>query len=531
MSNDLLQKLMAAQTDEERSWIVIENLLESLPEDVKSALWALAIPHWFDADILAALCPELADHADEIYRQLQTISCVEMFPERGHNVHELTRNHLLDRLWQDNPERFRELSAKAASYFADGNKPEMQIERIYHLVIAEPANENSELFNLAQLWSNNYRKAEVESLILNLQQHIAANRVTVAVKAETSFWDGKIKFRFYQATAALESYEAALSFYSEIGDWLGEANTLQEIGDVLLFLERSNEALQWYEVALTYYSEIGDCLGKANTLKALGNVLQFLKQSTEALEKYEAALACYREIEDRLGEANTLKAIGDVFRLLKQSTEALEKYEIALSFYREIGTCLGEANTLKAIGDLFRLLKRRIEALEKYEAALAFYRKIDAHLGEANTLKAMAMLAEDYVIGLTSTQNDLNQDTQSDRNEPISVDEASEKKLSKSFLNSELAKSRLQEIKGKPLAVIKKEIRSQLRSQLAKVILYVWVATIILCFVDIGFDKYIYSTHNTVKVINKDLITLILSAQSSLVGAVIGFYFGTRDTK
>jgi hypothetical protein len=98
-------------------------------------------------------------------------------------------------------------------------------------------------------------------------------------------------------------------------------------------------------------------------------------------------------------------------------------------------------------------------------------------------------------------------------------------------LNSELAKSRLQEIKGKPLAVIKKEIRSQLRSQLAKVILYVWVATIILCFVDIGFDKYIYSTHNTVKVINKDLITLILSAQSSLVGAVIGFYFGTRDTK
>jgi tetratricopeptide (TPR) repeat protein len=414
-----------------------------------------------------------------------------MFPERGHNVHELTRNQLLDRLWQDNPERFRELSAKAASYFADGNKPEMQIERIYHLVIAEPANENSELFNLAQLWSNNYRKAEVESLILNLQQHIAANRVTVAVKAETSFWDGKIKFRFYQATAALESYEAALSFYSEIGDWLGEANTLQEIGDVLLFLERSNEALQWYEVALTYYSEIGDCLGKANTLKALGNVLQFLKQSTEALEKYEAALACYREIEDRLGEANTLKAIGDVFRLLKQSTEALEKYEIALSFYREIGTCLGEANTLKA----------------------------------------MAMLAEDYVIGLTSTQNDLNQDTQSDRNEPISVDEASEKKLSKSFLNSELAKSRLQEIKGKPLAVIKKEIRSQLRSQLAKVILYVWVATIILCFVDIGFDKYIYSTHNTVKVINKDLITLILSAQSSLVGAVIGFYFGTRDTK
>ncbi|MFN7715089.1 MAG: hypothetical protein ACK5QS_06385, partial [Pseudanabaenaceae cyanobacterium] len=183
MSNSLLERLMAAQTDEERSWIVTESLLISLPSNVATALWAVAIPHWFDAEILAALCPELAHRADEIYQQLQAISCVEVFPERGHNVHEVTRNQLLDQLWKDNPEHFRELSGRAAAYFARSDQPEMQIERIYHLVIAEPTNENSELFNLAQSWSNNYRKVEVESLILNLQQHIAANRVTVAVKA------------------------------------------------------------------------------------------------------------------------------------------------------------------------------------------------------------------------------------------------------------------------------------------------------------------------------------------------------------
>ena len=107
----------------------------------------------------------------------------------------------------------------------------MQIERIYHLVIAEPENWNSELFNLAKVLTNNYRKAEVESLIFNLQQHIAANRVTVAVKAETTFWDGKIKFQFYQIKEALERYKAALAFYREIGDQLGEANTLQAIRD------------------------------------------------------------------------------------------------------------------------------------------------------------------------------------------------------------------------------------------------------------------------------------------------------------
>ncbi|NMF58834.1 tetratricopeptide repeat protein [Pseudanabaena yagii] len=389
MNSDLLQKLMVAQTDEERSWIVTENLLESLPEDVASALWAVAIPHWFDAAILAALCPELVDRADEIYRQLQDLSCVEVFPERGHNVHELTRNQLLDRLWQDNPEQFRELSRKAASYFGQGNKPEIQIERIYHLVIAEPANGRSELFNLAQLWSNSYRKAEVESLILNLQQHITANRVTVAVKATIIFWDGKIKFRFYQAKEALERYEAALTFYREIGERVGEANALQEIGDVLQFLSRRTEALERYEAALAFYREIGARLGEANTLKAIGDVLQFLSRRTEALERYEAAMAIYREIGARLGEANTLKAIGDVLQFLKRSTEALERYEAAMAIYREIGARLGEANTLKAIGNVLQFLSRRTEALERYEAAMAIYREIGERVGEANALQAI----------------------------------------------------------------------------------------------------------------------------------------------
>jgi small subunit ribosomal protein S1 len=182
MSNDLLQKLMAAQTDEERSWIVTENLLDSLPEDVANALWAAAIPHWFDAEILAALCPKLSGRADEIYRQLQNLSCVEVFPERGHNVHELTRNQLLDRLWEDNRERFRELSNQAATYFARGNKPEIQIERIYHLVVAEPITVKNELSNLVQTLRTNYRRAELDCLVMNLQQQVNANHLLETVK-------------------------------------------------------------------------------------------------------------------------------------------------------------------------------------------------------------------------------------------------------------------------------------------------------------------------------------------------------------
>ncbi|MFN7298707.1 MAG: hypothetical protein ACK5VA_17655, partial [Pseudanabaena sp.] len=65
-------------------------------------------------------------------------------------------------------------------------------------------------------------------------------------------------------------------------------------------------------------------------------------------------------------------------------------------------------NTLKAIGDVLQFLKRSTEALEKYKTVLAFYHEIGAHLGEANTLQSIAILEEDPVIGLASSQTALN---------------------------------------------------------------------------------------------------------------------------
>ena len=61
MNADLLTRLAQAQTDDERAWLVTESLLHTLSPDLQSAVWAVAIPHWFDADSLAALRPELAD--------------------------------------------------------------------------------------------------------------------------------------------------------------------------------------------------------------------------------------------------------------------------------------------------------------------------------------------------------------------------------------------------------------------------------------------------------------------------------------
>ncbi|WP_242039121.1 tetratricopeptide repeat protein, partial [Anabaena cylindrica] len=368
MNSELFQKLAKAQTDEERSWIVTESLLATLSPELAAAAWAAVVPHWFNAEILAALRPELQAQSSQLYTKLQALSFVEEFADRGHDVHDLTRNLMLKHLWQEHQDEFITLSQRAAEYFGRNNQqPETQIEWLYHLIVVDREWKGSEFWNLAQNWDNSFRVAELESLIAALLEQIAAERVETLAKAEVYYWAGKAKFRVYKAKEALERYEEALAFYRNIGvseappveARLGEANTLQAIGDVLQFLDRRTEALERYEEALAFYRDIGDRLGEANTLRAIGDVLQFLDRRTEALERYEEALAFYRDIGARLGEANTLQAIGDVLQFLKRSTEALERYEEALAFYRDIGDRLGEANTLRAIGDVLQFLDRR----------------------------------------------------------------------------------------------------------------------------------------------------------------------------
>ncbi len=431
MSNDLLQKLMAAQTDEERSWIVTENLLESLPKDVASALWAVAIPHWFNAEILAALCPELGDRADEIYQQLQELSCVEVFPERGHNVHELTRNQLLDRLWKDSPERFRELSGKAASYFAQRGKSENQIERIYHLVVADPNRGIDALSDLSQRLDYTFRREELASLVFNLNQQLYANRLTIKVTIELLICEGRFKFRHDELKQCIENLRIIINLIKEISDLTkmqidvfarlysvtifsskllliiskayvdfseyildiatfitrSMANITRFQGDLNQILGDNDESLDLYTNALDAYYEVNNHLGIAGTLKAIGDTYVKLKYYDESLESYKKSLDIFEENNDLLGKANSLISIANVLKILGRKEEALENYEISLSLYSNVGNHLEEASVLGKIGELLNLLEHPLESLEKYELALDIFRHYNNQLMIAYTLK------------------------------------------------------------------------------------------------------------------------------------------------
>ena len=343
MNADLLTRLAQADTEDERTWLVTENLLHTLSPELQSAIWASVIPHWFDAEILTTLRPELTETAEEIYGQLQQLPFVEVFPGRGHNIHERTRRAMLEQLWQVNSEEFKQLSGNAAQYFSSDSS-ENQIEAIYHQVVADPDKGSKHFWDLAQTWYNDFRLVELEASLDNLQEHIQQQRLGPLLIAAVLYWRGQARFRGYRNDEALENYEQAIGLFRDVGDRLGEANTLKAIGDVLQFLDRRDEALENYEQAIGLFRDVGSRLGEANTLKAIGDVLQFLKRNDEALENYEQAIGLFRDVGDRLGEANTLLGLGD---LRDHKEEALELYWAAQQLYDQIGHQYSQARNLR----------------------------------------------------------------------------------------------------------------------------------------------------------------------------------------
>ena len=215
---------------------------------------------------------------------------------------------------------------------------------------------------------------------------------------------------------AIKAYQKAIALQTKLGLKADLAGSLEKLGN--LYFELHNEvkgANDCYQQALLIYQEIGDRLGEANTLKAIGDVLQFLKRSDEALQRYETALSFYRDTGARLGEANTLQAIGDVLQFLDRRDEALQRYETALSFYRDIGDRLGEANILQEFG---KLQENPQQALEYLQQAQNLYIQIgniysqsrnlayfiaDAQLNMGDTKAAIISLT--YAAELATTIN------------------------------------------------------------------------------------------------------------------------------
>jgi tetratricopeptide (TPR) repeat protein/transcriptional regulator with XRE-family HTH domain len=235
----------------------------------------------------------------------------------------------------------------------------------------------------------------------------AIARHTAAVQAARQLGDrlgqagalndlGDVRYATGDFPAAVQALEQALGIYRDLSDRLGQANALSCLGSVRWTTGDYPAAVQVLEQALAIYRDLGDRLGQARALLTLGAVRWPTGDFPAAAQVMEQALAIYRGLGDRLGQADAFLSLGAVRWLTGDYPAAVQFLEQALGIYRDLGDRYGQANALSCLGAVRRLTGDYPAAAQALEQALAIYRDIGDRSGEAEALNQRGTL---YRVG------------------------------------------------------------------------------------------------------------------------------------
>ncbi|MHA2601282.1 MAG: ATP-binding protein [Candidatus Thorarchaeota archaeon SMTZ1-83] len=181
---------------------------------------------------------------------------------------------------------------------------------------------------------------------------------------------------------ALECHAQALEIQRRVGDTLGQAKTLNCIGNALYYSGEYEEALSNYFQSLRIQKEIGNTLGVGNALNNIGNVHYDRGEYDEALSYHSESLSIQRQMGSKLGEGNGLNNIGNVHYDRGEYEDALRCYAQSLTIQRQIGNKLGEGDALSNLAQVHYDRAEYQDALHCYEESLSIHRQIGHEDGE-----------------------------------------------------------------------------------------------------------------------------------------------------
>ncbi|GAA1952184.1 ATP-binding protein [Kitasatospora viridis] len=187
-------------------------------------------------------------------------------------------------------------------------------------------------------------------------------------------------------TDAADTYRRALVIYRRLGDRLGEANALHELGRLLYLQGDLDGVAELNQQALTIYRELGDLRGQAGALRELGNRAVLIGDYAAATALLHQAMAIQQDLDDPVGQAHLLIQLGRTSHSTGDSGTATSLLERALALYQELGLRRDEANVLKDLGTVARESGNLWAAMDLQERALVIYRDLGSHLAVAGAM-------------------------------------------------------------------------------------------------------------------------------------------------
>jgi tetratricopeptide (TPR) repeat protein/transcriptional regulator with XRE-family HTH domain len=315
-------------------------------------------------------------------------------PARGrYRLHDLIREHAHARTTRDDPANDREQAIGRLLDFyqhtaatADRHLTRFTRSGPTPTVAAPPANvPDLPDSTRALLWT----RAEWANLLACLDhatragQHariVALTAGMASVLRQDGAW-----------TEAISRHTIAFHAAQHLGDRLGEANAIDDLGIVLQLTGDYPGAAQALETALGIYRDLGDHLGQANALTTLGITRRRTADYPGAANALETALAIYRDLGDHLGQANALDYLGIVRRRTGDYPAAAQALETALAIYRDLGDRPGQASALNTLGGIRHTTGDYLGAANALETALGIYRDLGDREGQANALSNLGI--------------------------------------------------------------------------------------------------------------------------------------------
>ena len=191
---------------------------------------------------------------------------------------------------------------------------------------------------------------------------------------------------------ALNYYKQSLKIDEQIGDQIGIAATLNNIGLIYACQGYYPTALDYYAQDLKIEEQIGNQKGIAKSFNNIGIIYYKQGDYPKALNYYNKSLKIKEEIGDQKGAAASLNNIGIIYFKQGDYLEALDCYTQSIKIKEQIGNQFGIAPSLINIGNVYERQGDYSQALDYYTQSLKIKEVIGDQKGIALNLYHMGIV-------------------------------------------------------------------------------------------------------------------------------------------
>ncbi|MEP6682760.1 MAG: tetratricopeptide repeat protein [Parafilimonas sp.] len=191
---------------------------------------------------------------------------------------------------------------------------------------------------------------------------------------------------------ALKNYANALAIYRQTGNKDGIAWSLQNTGNVYLFLlSNYPKALPYYEQSAGLFKEVNDKKGMAASYENLAIAYESLGDYPKALQTFQQAANIDEALNDEEALAVNYGHMGIFYDDLSQPLKALDYCNKSLAIFKRTGNKTGIAHNYTSIGNIYLSLSKYEKAIDYFRQSFKMYTQLGDKSGEAKSLGNMGM--------------------------------------------------------------------------------------------------------------------------------------------